>query len=308
MNVKKVDVFPLGYQEPNDDNAMRYVVLVRIEASNGTVGWGECISQFYESTLATAALITHGLVDQVLNQDPLNIETIWQAMREKVWWYGDVGGIAAFAISAVDMALWDLKRKLLNVPLHQLLGRKLHERLPVCASTHPREHTIDAMAAELAEHIANGYKLVKVGFGKKGLANLGVEEARDIAFVHAVREAIGPEAGFIVDIGAKVRWDLPRAVRMARNFSESPLTWLQDPFPPLNVVGYAQLRQAVPDLLLATGERCWNLDDYQRLLEANVCDIILIDPGRTEGITGMHRITQLAAQYNVAMDAHTWSS
>jgi L-alanine-DL-glutamate epimerase-like enolase superfamily enzyme len=308
MNVKKVDVFPLGYQEPNDDNSMRYVVLVRIEASNGTVGWGECISQFYESTLATTALIKHGLVDLILNQDPLNIETLWHAMREKVWWYGDVGGIAAFAISAVDMALWDLKGKLLNVPLHQLLGGKLQDRLPVCASTHPREHTIDTMAQELAGHIANGYQLVKVGFGKKGLANLGVEEARDIAFVRAVREAIGPSAGFIVDIGAKVRWDVPRAVRLARAFSESRLTWLEDPFPPTNLQGYTNLRQAVPDMLLATGERCWNQEDYHRLLKANVCDIILVDPGRTEGVTGMHRITQLAAKYNVAMDAHTWSS
>src|SRR5258708_15300862 len=203
MNVKKVDVFPLSYPEPNDDNAMRYVVLVRIEASNGTVGWGECISQFHESTVAKSALIKHGRVDLILNQDPLKIETLWQAMREKVWWYGDVGGIAAFAISAIDMALWDLKGKLLNMPLYQLLGGKLQDRLPVCASTHPREHTVDAMAQELAGHIANGYQLVKVGFGKKGLANLGVEEARDIAFVRAVREAIGPTAGFIVDIGAK---------------------------------------------------------------------------------------------------------
>ena len=308
MQIKKVDVFPLAYEEPNDDNAMRYVVLVRLETSDGTVGWGECISQFFEATLATATFIENGLVDVVMNQDPLNIETLWEAMRQKVWWYGDVGGIAAFGISAVDMALWDLKGKILGVPLYQLLGGKQQERLPVCASTHPRAHTIDEMAAELAGHIENGYQLVKVGFGKKGLANLGVEEARDLAFVRAVREAIGPIAGFIVDIGAKIRWTVPYAVRMARAFYECQLTWLEDPFPPTNYKGYAALRQAVPEMLLATGERLWNLEDYHRLLEANVCDIILIDPGRTEGITGMHKITQLAAKYNVAMDAHTWSS
>ncbi len=308
MIVKKVDVFPLGYEEPNDDNALRYVVLVRIEASDGTVGWGECISQFLESTLATATLIENGLVSLIIGQDPLNIETLWEAMRGKVWWYGDAGGIAAFAISAVDMALWDLKGKLLGLPLYQLLGGKQQDRLPVCASSHPKSHTIDAMAQELADHIRNGYQLVKVGFGKKGLANLGVEDARDIAFVRAVREAIGPDAGFIVDIGAKIRWDVPHAVRMARAFSESRISWLEDPFPPTNLKGYQMLRQAVPDLLLATGERLWTQDDYHRLLEANACDIILIDPGRTEGITGMHKITQLAARYNVSMDAHTWSS
>ena len=308
VKIKKVDVFPLGYEEPNDDNAMRYVVLVRIEASDGVVGWGECISQFRESTHATAAMLDNGLTDLVIGRDPLDNEKIWDDLRQQVWWYGDVGGIAAFAISAIDMALWDLKGKLLNVPLYQLLGGKQSERLPVCASTHPKASEIDAMAAELAGHIANGYQLVKVGFGKKGHANLGVDPKRDIAFVKAVREAIGPDAGFIVDIGAKMRWTLPYAVKMAKAFSEHRLTWLEDPFHPHNLGAYTHLRQAVPEMMIGFGERFWNLHDYHRLLEADVCDVILVDPGRTEGVTGMHRITQLAAKYNVAMDAHTWSS
>jgi L-alanine-DL-glutamate epimerase-like enolase superfamily enzyme len=206
------------------------------------------------------------------------------------------------------MALWDLKGKLLNVPLYQLLGGKQQDRLPVCASTHPKSFELDTMAEELAEHIHNGYKLVKVGFGKKGHANLGVEEARDAAFARAVRKAIGPDAGFIIDIGAKVHWDVPRAVRMARVFHECRITWLEDPFPLTNIDGYRMVRAAVPDLMLVTGERLWNMEDYHRLFEAGVCDAILIDPGRTEGVTGMHKITQLAAKYNIGMDAHTWSS
>jgi L-alanine-DL-glutamate epimerase-like enolase superfamily enzyme len=308
VKVSKIDVFPLSYQEPNDDDAVRSVVLVRIETEDGIVGWGECISQFHESTLATATLIENGLVNLIIGQDPLNSETLWEAMRDRVWWYGDSGGIAAFAISAVDMALWDLKGKILDLPLYQLLGGKQQERLPVCASTHPKSHIIEEMAEELAAHIHNGYRLVKVGFGKKGLANLGVEQERDIAFVKAVRAAIGPNAGFIVDIGAKVRWDLARAVRMARAFAEYRITWLEDVFPSGNLTSWKHLRQAVPELLLATGERLWNLESYHQLLEAGICDVILIDPGRTEGITGMHKIVQLAARYNVAMDAHTWSS
>lgn len=308
MFVKKVDVFPLEYQEPNDDNATRYIVLVRLETDTGVVGWGECITQFREATAATVAIIQHGLTEVILNQNPLDNETLWEAMRGRAWWYGDVGGIAAFGISALDMALWDLKGKILGVPLYQLLGGKQQDRLPVCASTHPKASEIDAMAEELAGHIRNGYQLVKVGFGKKGHANLGVSEARDIAFVRAVRDAIGPDAGFIVDIGAKVRWELPRAVRMAKAFQEARMTWLEDPFPPTNYAAYKHLRAAVPDLMLVTGERLWNLEDYRRLLEADICDAILIDPGRAEGITGMHKITQLAAQYNVGMDAHAWSS
>lgn len=308
MLIKRFDVFPLSYPEPNDNNALRSVVLVRLETADGTAGWGECISQFHESTLATATLIENGFKELIVGQDPLNIEALWESMRDRAWWYGDAGGIAAFAISAVDMALWDLKGRLLGVPLHQLLGGKLHERLPACASTHPKLFTIDEMAAELAEHITNGFQLVKVGFGKKGQANLGVEEARDLAFVKAVRAAIGPDAGFIVDIGAKVRWDTARAVRSARAFAEYGLTWFEDVFPVTNLKAWAHLRQAAPGLKLATGERLWTLEGYHRLLEAGICDVILIDPGRVEGITGMQKIIQLAARYNIAMDAHSWSS
>ena len=308
MNVKTVDVFPLGYQEPNDNDADRYVVLVRLETNEGVVGWGECISQFRPATFATAALIENGLADVVIGRDPLENEKIWNDLRGEVWWYGDTGGIAAFAVSAIDMALWDLKGKILDQPLYNLLGAKQHTRLPACASTHPQASEIDAMAAELAGHVENGYQLVKVGFGKKGHANLGVEEQRDIAFVKAVREAIGPDAGFIVDIGAKMNWDIPYAVKMAHAFAEYELTWLEDVFHPDNILAHVHLRQAVPEMRIGFGERFWNLDDYQRLLEAGICDVILIDPGRTEGVTGMHRITQLAGRHHVQMDPHSWSS
>jgi L-alanine-DL-glutamate epimerase-like enolase superfamily enzyme len=164
------------------------------------------------------------------------------------------------------------------------------------------------MANELAGHIQNGFQLVKVGFGKKGEARLGVSAERDIAFVKAVREAIGPDAGFIVDIGAKMHWDVPYAVKMARAFLEYDLTWLEDVFHPENFIAHQHLRAAVPDMMIGFGERYWNMLDYKRLLDADVCDVILVDPGRTEGVTGMHKITQLAAQYNVKMDPHSWSS
>ena len=306
--VKKYDVYPLEYQEPNDNMATRYVTLVRLETDDGVVGWGECISQFRPSTMAVTAMLENGLADLVIGHDPIETEQIWRDLRGEVWWYGDVGGIAAFAISALDMALWDLKGKILGQPLYKLLGGKAQEKLPVCASTHPKESDIDKMAAELAGHIKNGFQLVKVGFGKKGHANLGVSAERDIAFVKAVREAIGDQAGFIVDIGAKMHWDIPYAVKMAQAFTEYKLTWLEDVFHPDNFAGYQHIRQAVPELMIGFGERFWNLQDYKRLLDADVCDVILVDPGRTEGVTGMHRITQLAAQYNVKMDPHSWST
>lgn len=308
MLVKRFDIFPLGYLEPNDNNSQRHVVVVRLETEDGTVGWGETVTIMREPTFAVAALLRYGLADVVVGRDPLDSEAIWDALREQVWWYGNTGGIAAFAISALDMALWDLKGKLLRLPLYALLGGKRQDRLPACASSHPKASTIDAMAEELAGHIQRGFKIVKVGFGKKGHANLGVDEERDVNFVRAVREAIGPEAGFIVDVGAKVRWDIPTAIRRAQRFGPYRLHWIEDPFPPTNLDGYRSLRAAVPDLRIATGERWFTVDGYHALFDAGLTDVVLIDPGRAEGVTGCTKAIQLAAQHNVAFDAHSWST
>lgn len=308
MQIKKIEAFPLEYLESNDNFSTRYVVVVRAEASDGTVGWGECIALFREAAASVTALIRHGLADEVIGRDAYDTQVCWETMRDRAWWYGNVGGIAAFAISAIDMALWDLKGKLTKQTLSQMLGGALTDRLPACASSHPKASTVDGMAEELAGHIAAGYQLVKVGFGKKGEANLGVDEDRDVAFVRTVRAAIGEKAGFIVDVGAKCRWDIPRAVSTARKMAQYNLTWIEDPFHPDNLDAYQHLRAAVPEMRVAFGERFFNLHDYKRLLDARAADVILVDPGRAEGVTGMSRIIQLAAQYNVALDAHSWSS
>jgi L-alanine-DL-glutamate epimerase-like enolase superfamily enzyme len=227
-------------------------------------------------------------------------------MRAHSWWYGE-GGIAAFAISAVDMALWDLRGKALGVPLYRLLGGKLHQRLRACASTHPNKASIDDLAQELAGHAAAGYTAIKVGFGKRGDARLGLDPQRDADYVRAVRAAIGPNVDFMVDIGNGVKWDTPHAIRMAHEFAQSNIRWFEEPLHPANVEGYARLRRAI-DIPIATGEREWNTNGYKRLIDSQVADIIMVDPGRAEGVTGCLKVIQMTAQANQYFNAHTWSS
>jgi L-alanine-DL-glutamate epimerase-like enolase superfamily enzyme len=308
MRIKKAEAFPLRYPEIIDNNNIRHIVVVRLETDTGLVGWGECVAIFRENAASVAALLRNGLLDVVTDRDPMDNNVLWHEMRQRVWWYGDVGGIAGFAVSAVDMALWDLKGKILNQPLYALLGGKKQERLPACASIHPKGTTIDELAAEMAEYIESGYQLVKVGFGKHGTANLGFGAERDIAFAQAVREAIGPDAGFIIDVGARLRWNVPFAVKMARAFAEIDLYWLEDPFHPDNLSAYHHLRAAVPELPIAFGERLFTLDAFHRILDEDVCDYILVDAGRAFGITGVLEIIELAAQFNVKFNPHTYSS
>jgi len=306
MQITRVEAFPLRYPEPNDNNNIRYITLTRVETGDGAVGWGECIAQWPESAQAVKTIVERGLAPVLLGRDPCETEALWQAMKAHTWWYGE-GGIASFALSALDMACWDLKGKALGVPLYQLLGGKVNSKLRACASTHPNKATIDALAAELAGCAQQGYTALKVGFGKRGEARLGVDPMRDIAFVQAAREAIGPNVDLMVDIGNGLRWDTAHAIRMAREFERFQIRWYEEPLHPNNDEGYARLRHAI-DLPIATGEREWTVAGYRRLIRSGVADIIMVDPGRAEGVTGFQKVIQLSAQSALSFNAHTWSS
>ena len=136
MQIKRIQTFPVAYPEPNDFDNTRHLLLARVESADGAVGWGEAITMWPEASLATQTVIEQGLAPLLVGRDPLQTNALWHAMKEQTWWYGS-GGIASFAISALDMALWDLKGQMLGQPLHQLLGGKLRDRLRACASTHP---------------------------------------------------------------------------------------------------------------------------------------------------------------------------
>ena len=180
-------------------------------------------------------------------RDPCDNDALFQPMKDHCWWYGDTG-MAKFAISALDIALWDLKGKALGVPIHKLLGGKLHDRLRACASTHPSKATIaETWRASWPAHAANGYTAVKVGFGKKGEARLGSTWQRDIAYVAAVREAIGTGVDFMVDIGNTVRWEVTQASAWCARFEHYNLRWIEDPLRTDDWEGYPQLRDAIRD-------------------------------------------------------------
>lgn len=305
MRITRVDAYPLVYVEPNDCNSTRHLLLVRVEGSSGMCGWGEAVTIWPEPTLAAAEIVRGGLAPVVLGREVEDVEALWLAQRDHMWWYGDTG-LACFALSALDMALWDLKGKALGQPLHRLLGGKVTDRVRACASSHPNKATIDAMAAELADMAGQGYTALKVGFGKKGDARLGQDMRRDLDFVAAVRSAIGPDVDFMVDIGYKVRYEVMQAVRVTRGFEQYGIRWIEDPLPYEDWDGYLRLRDAI-QTPIATGERLWTVTDFRRLIERGIGDIILVDAGRAEGVTGWQRVSRLLHAAGRHVNAHAWS-
>ena len=121
MRIARVTPVSVSYPEPNDNNETRVLTLCRVEAEDGTLGWGEAVTMWPEACRATEKLI-EGMSELVVGRDAMDCVEVWRCLRAHAWWYGHEGGLAAFAISAIDIALWDLKGKLLGQPVVRLLG------------------------------------------------------------------------------------------------------------------------------------------------------------------------------------------
>ena len=306
MKIVKVEPIPVAYPEPNDFMAERYLCLVKITTDEGIVGWGESITQFKEANAAVAALI-NGLAEIVIDKDPLDNGAIWRAIKERYWWYGYRGGLAAYALSAIDIALWDIKGKALNTSVLQLLGGSVHEKLPVIASGHAHDESIPKMAEQAQGWLSTGMKGMKVGFGKRGNANLGYEHDRDVEYVKQMRAAIGADKMLMIDNGYAVKWDVATAVKRVQAFDEHNITWIEEPLGAWDPEGYRTLRDKTK-CLIAYGEREWNVDGFDQILATGTNDVFGIDPGRAEGITGFVKAVARIESHRRQANAHAWSS
>ena len=292
MKIRTVQAYALAYPEPHYKGIERYITLARVEADDGTVGWGECISQFREAALATKLIIEQGLAPLLLGEDARDVERAWNRMLAHIWWYGPEG-IAAFGVSAIDMALWDLKGKALGLPVCQLLGGQLHDRVAAMASIIFDMEDLDWTLNEFRWMVEQGYHYVKAGWGMHPGAVFGQDAGRDIEYVRRIREVIGDERELIVDTpGARNLWDVPTAIQRFRELEPYRLRWIEQPLLPSDLEGHARLRAAVATPI-GTGEDEWDVESYGRLIRSGGVDVVQIDPGRSHGITGSRDVIRL---------------
>ena len=304
--IRNIEAIPFSYPEPTDHHHTRTVCLVKITSEDGQVGWGECCTYFPEATLAVVKLV-EGLADLVVGQNALHTETIWHNLVAHSWWYGTGVGLTAFAISGIDIALWDIKGKILGARVLDLLGGPEHDRLPAIASLHGTKASIKGMAEEISAHTATGLHGAKVGFGKRGDAHLGFDHDRDVDFVHQVMDAMGPGKDLMVDLGVKNFWDIATAISRAKVFEEMGVAWLEEPLGHDDPEGYAVLRAAT-GIRIAYGEREWNVRGVARIVDSGTVDVIGLDPGRVHGITGFHQAAKICGRARRQANAHNFST
>ena len=240
--IRRVDAYPLRYPEPHDHNNIRYITLARVEAEGGAVGWGECISQFPESAAAVKTIIERGYAPMLTGENALDVERLWHKLLNHIWWYGPQG-IAGFAVSAVDMALWDLKGHLLNQPVCRLMGGRVVPRVVAMASIHLDMVDLDWTLNEFQTFKDQGYRIVKGGWGSQPDAVFGLDHAKDLALVRDVREIVGPDCDIVFDVlGGRVKWSAQEAIRRVRDFEAYRLRWIEEPLPPQDYAAHRLLR------------------------------------------------------------------
>lgn len=304
--VTSIDALPLILPEPHyKGSPERCITLVRAETDDGLVGWGEAMTQAPEAALASKVLIERGLAPLVIGRDPVEVERLWREMCRQAWWYG-VEGLAAFAISGIDMALWDLKGKVLGQPVAKLLGQ-LKDGIPAMASFIFDMDDLDWTLDEFRGAVEEGFKISKAGWGMRPDAMFGQHRELDLRFIRAVRETVGPEMTLVLDLpGARGFWDESAAIRRFHEYEEFDLRWIEQPLPPADLPAHRRLRAAVTTAVGA-GEDEWSPETYKRLIDSEGVDVVQLDPARALGITGCMQVIAMVEAAGLKATAHTWS-
>jgi L-alanine-DL-glutamate epimerase-like enolase superfamily enzyme len=240
---------------------------------------------------ALAELVTGTLEPAVRGRDVLDVPGAWDAMVAAVRNMGP-WGLAMYAVSAVDAALWDLKARALGVPLAGLLGRR-RERVEIYGSGGFCSYDDDTLRAQLGGWAAEGIGRVKMKVGR--------DRAADPHRVQVAREAIGDGVELMVD--ANGAWDPPTAIRMAERFAEYGVTWFEEPVSSDDLDGLREVRaHTPPGMAVAAGEYATDAFGLRRVLDA--VDVLQADVTRCGGVTGFLRAGVLAAASNRPLSAH----
>ena len=269
-------------------------LIVEIASDTGLVGIGEA---------ALAPRVTKQLIDLyltpiLLGQNPFDSEYLWQHMYRRTMAFGRKG-IGMVAISAVDIAIWDLLGKVTKQPVFRLLGGKTKEKIPVYASR-LYSQPLEDLAKEAQQYKDQGYRAMKLRFGW-GPVDGAAGMQRNVELVRTVREAVGYEVDLMAD--AYMGWTLDYARRMIPLLEPYQLRWLEEPVIPDDIAGYAALK-AMNRIPIAGGEHEFTLYGFRELLDQKAVDYIQFDTNRVGGITQARKISALAEAYEVPVIPH----
>jgi len=282
-------------------------LFVEIRTSDGITGWGEAATEPWHLTIGTAI---GELGEQIKGRDPLDIEDIWQCMTGGRFYAG--GAISGSAVGAIDMALWDIAGKAAGLPIHEMLGGPVRDRMRAYSWITMDDHGRDpAKIADweygqaAAERVAAGFTAVKAGFGRSDTDALALIETparldRMVSYLGAIRDAIGPSVDLAVDLHGRCSRQL--AIQALPLLEPLHLLFVEEAVLPTYDNAWRELA-ALTRTPLATGERLHTLHDFKVVLDCGVT-VLQPDLGNAGGISEAVRISHLARQYDAVLAPH----
>lgn len=285
MKITQLEVFPVR---------PRWVFL-KVHTDEGIVGLGEPSLEGYAHTVAQAV---QEMGRFLIGQDPRRIEHLWQALYRGEFYRG--GPVLLSAISGIEQALWDILGKWLGVPVWQLLGGPVRERVRVYA--HIAGETPDDLARHAEQRLEEGYTAVKFSPVRRTWPIDTLAVVKGVrAKVAAVRRAIGDENDFMLDFHGRV--SPPMAILLAEAVAEFHPLFIEEPCLPENVDALARIAQKV-SVPIATGERLFTKWGFRQVLEKQAASVIQPDPCHAGGISECKKIAAMAEAYFVSVAPH----
>ena len=268
------------------------LIVVKIETADGATGMGYTYSVGKVGGTAIATIIRDNLAPLLIGEDPRRIEQIWQ----KLWWavhYVGRGGIATFGISAIDVALWDLKSKLANEPLWRHLGG-FSDKVEAYAGGIDFDLNIEELLEQTQGFLDEGLNAIKIKIGRDNIS----EDAERIA---AVREFLGPHRKLMVDVNMK--WTVQQALKAVRAFEPYDLHWIEEPTIPDDYEGHRRIESEGP-IAVCSGENLHTLYEFKQMIATGGISFPDGDVSNVGGITNFMKVAHFAEAHNRKMTSH----
>lgn len=278
----------------------RSATIVEVITDSGISGWGEAFAQGLEPPQIALAAIESGLKPLLIGANPLDTEVLWHRMYHATRDYGRKGSVIS-AISAIDIALWDIAGKVYGQPIHQLLGGAFRQKVQAYATGFYRikgQGEATRLGEEAVQHYEAGFRAMKVKLG------FGIDDDREV--MKEVRRALGGRKVELM-VDTNHAYGVADAVRLGAALEEYDLRWYEEPVVPEDHAGYRELRSRLR-VPIAGGENEHTLYGFREFLGGRCVDIAQPDLGSCGGITAARHIVALAQAHGVQVNPHVWGS
>ena len=282
-------------------SSIEYVVLeelhpfVFIHTDEGITGIGEC---FRRQPLVTKTVVEELLTPALLGKDPVDTEARFRDMATAGQAL-EIGGAIWIGIAGLDIAMWDLKGKILNLPIYKLLGGKVRESVPVYASSMARNLTPLQEANRALSFVEKGYTGYKLHSAVPGKIDDSADQTIDT--VTEVRKAVGDDIDILVDVNGA--YSVHHAIEIGKQLEELGVFHFEEPRPHYDLPGLASVAEAL-DVPIASGEMIYSLYEYRELMMRGKVDIIQPDIVKTPGFTTLIKIANLAESLGIPITCH----